>query len=69
MNINSQILGLRVASIIFRTDKLSAVAALGDRTRGACCWTPDAALAKRDCLRDIRLPGYLAVDASRTAPR
>jgi hypothetical protein len=47
----------------FRTDKLSAVAALGDTTRGACCWTPDAALAKRDCLRDIRWPEYLAVDA------
>src|SRR5262249_51030381 len=47
----------------FRTDKLSAVAALGNTTGGACCWTPDAALAKRDCLPDIRWSEYLALDA------
>ena len=46
----------------FRIDKLSAVVALGHTTRGACCWTPDTALAKRACLRDIRWPEYLAMD-------
>jgi hypothetical protein len=47
----------------FRTDELSAVVAPGDATRSACCWTPDAALAKRACLRDIRWPVYLAMEA------
>jgi hypothetical protein len=47
----------------FRTDELSAVVALGDTTRGACCWTPDAALAKRACLGDIRWPEHLAMEA------
>jgi hypothetical protein len=47
----------------FRTDELSAVVAPGDTTRGACCWTPDAALAERARLRDIRWPEYLAMEA------
>jgi len=47
----------------FRTDEFSAVVALGDTTRGACCWTPNAALAERACLGDIRWPEYLAVEA------
>ena len=33
-NMNSQILGLRVASIVLLTDEFSAVVALGDTTRG-----------------------------------
>jgi hypothetical protein len=47
----------------FRTDELSAVVAPGDTTRGACCWTSDAALAERARLRDIRWPVYLAMEA------
>ena len=46
----------------FRTDKLSAVVALGVTTRGACCWTPDATLAERARLDDIRWSEYLAMD-------
>jgi hypothetical protein len=47
----------------FRTDELSAVVAPSDTTRGACCWTPDAALAERARLRDIRGLEYLAMEA------
>jgi hypothetical protein len=47
----------------FWTDELSAVVALGNTTGGACCWTPDAALAKRACLGDIRWPEPLAMGA------
>jgi hypothetical protein len=47
----------------FRTDELSAVVALGDTTGGACCGTPDAALAERARLSDIRWPEHLAMEA------
>jgi hypothetical protein len=47
----------------FRTDNLSAVAALGDTTRGVCCWLPDATLAERARLGDICWPEYLAMEA------
>ena len=47
----------------FRTDELSAIVAPGDTTRGACCWTPDAAVAERSCPGDIRWPEYLAMEA------
>jgi hypothetical protein len=47
----------------FRTDELSAVVAPGDTTRGACCWTPDAALAKRACVGDFRWLEPLAMEA------
>lgn len=47
----------------FWTDGFSAVVALGDTTRGACCWTPDAALAERARLGDIGWPEYLAMEA------
>ena len=47
----------------FRTDELSAVVALGDTTRGACCWAPDAALAKRSCPGGIRWRVSLAMEA------
>jgi hypothetical protein len=46
----------------FRTDKLIAITALSYTTRGTRCWTADAALAKRDCLRDIRWSEYLAME-------
>jgi hypothetical protein len=40
----------------FRIDELSAVVALGDKTRDSYCWIPDAALAKRARPGDIRWP-------------
>jgi len=47
----------------FWTDEFSAVVALGDTTGGACCWTPDAALAERARLADIGRPEYLVMEA------
>jgi hypothetical protein len=64
-NVEHELTNPRIASRkhYFRTDELSAVVAPGDTTRGACCRTPDAALAERARLRDIRWPEYLAMEA------
>ena len=58
----SQILGLRVASVLFGLITLAQVSPLGDTARGACCRTSVATLAKRACGSDIRQHVYLAVE-------
>ena len=59
---NSQILGLRVASIIFGLMSLAQLLRLVIQPE-ACCWTPDAALAERARLADIGWPEYMPMEA------
>ena len=58
---NSQILGLRVASFVL-FDVAGTVGTVGDSARGSCCGLSDATLAERSRLRHYGRLEHLAME-------